>query len=366
MPLSDVQHQPAAQQFVQRAMRCDRLPHGMIFAGPSGVGRQLFASRLAQLLLCSSQLESDDDQTIDACGACDHCIMMAAGTHPDYHVVHRLLNKYHSDSTVRNRKATRLGIDVVRQFLIDPIGKRPSHAAAKVFVVAEAELANPEAQNALLKTLEEPPNNSHVILIATSADAMLETVRSRCQTVRFDALPIDFVRERLTATHTKLTDAHATFLAELSGGSIGEAMWMASVGMHERIDDAVMLIESALKDPVAAGVSAGALAKTISEQIKSDDDDRGDTNLNRLGQTSVIALLSALLRDAMRTAGGHHPNASVSRRLDALATTARPGALAVAIRALNQAEFYVGRSVNSGLTFDSIGIAIRRGLTANA
>jgi len=365
MPLSDVRHQDAAQAYVQRAMRCGRLPHALIFAGPSGVGRQLFAERLARRLLCSAPLEAGDDRAIDACGACIHCIMMAGGTHPDYHVVHRLLNKYHADSAVRNRKATRLSIDVVRQFLIDPIGKRPSHAAAKVFVVVEAELANPEAQNALLKTLEEPPNNSHLVLIATSADALLETVRSRCQIVRFGALPIDFVRAHLAEAHPNLSDAHAAFLAEMSGGSVGQALWMAAIGMHERIGEAAALIESAIKDPVAAGVTAGNLAKAISEQIKTEDDDRGDTNLNRLGQSGVIALLSALLRSALRVASGAAPIAGVSKRLDALAATARPGALAQALRALNTADFYVSRSVNAGLTFDSVGIAIRRGMKAD-
>ncbi len=365
MPLSDVQHQPAAQRFAERALRAGRLPHGLIFAGPAGIGRQLFAERLAQVLLCAAPVTSPDGAT-DACGQCSNCTMMAAGSHPDYRVVHRMLNKFHPDSAVRKRKATQLGIDIVRHFLIDPIGKRPSHAASKVFVVLEAELANAESQNALLKTLEEPPNNSHIILIATSADGLLETIRSRCQTVRFSALPLEFVRAQLMAAHPQLTALQAQFLSELADGSIGQALWMASIGIHGRLEDAVTLIESALRDPVAAGAAAAAMAKAITDQIKSGDDESADTNLVRLGQSTVLALLSALLRLAMRDASGVSDSPSVSPRLSAMATRARPAAIADAIRALGTAEFYVGRSVSASVTFDSVGIAIRRGFAGGA
>lgn len=360
MPLSDVQHQDAPQRNIQRAMRTGRLPHGLIFAGPDGVGKQMFAEQLAAVLLCLSPIDREGIR--DACGACGNCNMSNAGTHPDMHVVHRRLNKFHPNATVRARKATQLSIDVIRHFVIGPVGMRPSHAESKVFVIAEAELMNAEAQNAMLKTLEEPPNNSHILLIAKSADSMLETIRSRCQVVQFGALPTGFVRERLAAARPALNEQHSHFIAEMAGGSIGRAIWLASIGIHDQIDEATGIILEALRDPVAAGANTANAAKALSERIKSDDDSDAavDTNLARLGQSTQIALITSLLREALRIAVGVEPAAFMPNQLSRIAAQTSTRTLSDAIRALNTADFYVGRSANTGLIFDSIGIAIRR------
>lgn len=360
MPLSDVLHQHGPQNYVQRALRSGRLPHALIFAGPDGVGKQMFAERLAALLLCEKPAEANG--AFDACGACVNCELSQAGTHPDYHVVYRQLNKYHPNPTIRARKATQLGIDVIRHFLISPVGMRPSHATHKVFVVAEAELMNADAQNAMLKTLEEPPNNSHLILVTKSADSLLETIRSRCQLVRFGSLPTDFVREQLAVARPELSDAPAHFVAEMADGSIGRAVWLASIGIHEQVDAAAGIILDALRDPVAAGAAAAAAAKEMSEKIKSGDESDAaiDTNLARLGQTTQIALLTMLLRECLRIAVGLPAAPYVPDRLQRLAAQANAHPISQAIRTLNTADFYVGRSVNAGLTFDSVGIALRR------
>ena len=360
MPLSDVRHQDAPQRYIQRAMRTGRLPHGLIFAGPDGVGKQLFAERLAGVLLCQSPIDHDGVQ--DACGKCVNCDMSGAGTHPDFHLVHRLLNKFHPSATVRARKATQLSIAVIRHFVIGPIGMRPSHAAAKVFVIAEAELMNAEAQNAMLKTLEEPPNNSHIILIARSADGLLETIRSRCQLVQFASLPTAFVRERLHAAQPKLDDAESHFIAELAGGSIGRAIWLASIGLHEQIETTAGTIVEAMRDPVAAGAGTANAAKALSDRIKTDDDTdaASDTNLARLGQSTQIALITSLLRESLRIAVGVEPAPFMPSQLARIAAQSSPRALSDAIRSLNTADFYVSRSANTNLIFDSIGIAIRR------
>lgn len=360
MPLSDVLHQDGPQQYVQRAIRSARLPHALIFAGPDGVGKQMFAERVAALLLCEKPIESND--AIDACGVCPSCELSKAGTHPDYHVVYRQLNKFHPDPLVRNRKATQLSIDVIRHFLIGPVGMRPSHAEHKVFVVQEAERMNPAAQNATLKTLEEPPNNSHLILIAKSADALLETIRSRCQVVRFGSLPTAFVREKLAASRRELSESQSQFLAEMAAGSIGQADWLASVGIHEQLDEAAGIILDALRDPVAAGAAASNAAKALADKIKSDDevDASADTNLARLGQTTQIALLTALLRECLRVAAGIAPPPYLPEQLKRIGSRATTSTLASAIRSLSTADFYVGRSVNANLIFDSVGIALRR------
>ncbi|HPF37903.1 MAG TPA: DNA polymerase III subunit [Phycisphaerae bacterium] len=360
MPLSEVLHQEGPQRYVQQALRSGRLPHALIFAGPDGVGKRMFAERLAALLLCETPSKSKE--AVDACGACVNCELSRAGTHPDFHVVHRLLAKFHPSDTVRRRKATQLGIDVIRHFLIGPVGMRPSHASHKVFVVNEAELMNAEAQNATLKTLEEPPNNSHLILIAKSADAMLETIRSRCQTIQFASLPTAFVREKLAEAQGGLSDDQAHFISEMTDGSIGRAVWLASIGIQDMVSDAAAMILEAQRDPVAAAATASDAAKSLSEKIKTGDDldDGVDTNLQRLGQTTQIALLTALLRECMRLSVGLEPAPLLPDSLRGAAAGATTAHIAAAIRSLNTADFYVGRSANTNLIFDSIGIALRR------
>lgn len=360
MPLSDVLHQAGPQRYVQKAIRAGRLPHALIFAGPEGIGKQMFAERLAALLLCETP--TDTDGAFDACGQCVNCELSNAGTHPDYHVVHRLLNKFHPDANVRSRKATQLSIDVIRHFLIGPVGMRPSHATHKVFVIAEADRMNADAQNATLKTLEEPPNNSHLILIASSADSLLETIRSRCQVVQFSSLPTPFVREKLAAAQRNLSDPQAHFIAEMADGSIGRAVWLASIGIHDVVDEAAGIMLEAMRDPVAAGAAAANAAKALADKIKTGDetDADKDTNLQRLGQTTQIALLTAILRECLRLTVGLQPAPLLPDRLSRIAANASSGNIAAAIKSLNTADFYVGRSANTNLIFDSIGIALRR------
>src|SRR5204863_7508786 len=114
-------------------------------------------------------------------------------SHPDYHVVYRQLGRIEKETV----KARDLSIDVVRQYLIGPAGMKTAMNRGKVFLVEEAELMNPFAQNALLKTLEEPYGRTLTILLTDHPAALLPTIRSRCQTVRFAALPEAVVRREL-------------------------------------------------------------------------------------------------------------------------------------------------------------------------
>jgi len=236
MLFSDVLHQDDAQNRLQRALHSGRLPHAYIFGGPDGVGKEMLATRLAALLLCERPQLRESPQELqtaenadgavptrrEPCGHCTDCELLIAGTHPDLHHIYRMLNKHHPDSKVQKRKAGDLRVDVVRHFLIGCIGVHPSRGRAKVFIVREAERLSSGAQNAMLKTLEEPPEHSFLILLATTPDALLATTNSRCQHVAFRCLPAEFVAEQLRIQHNATPEA-ASFLAELSQGSLGLA-----------------------------------------------------------------------------------------------------------------------------------------------
>lgn len=368
MRLSDVLHQSRAVDFIGQSMRRSRLPHGMIFSGPDGVGKQMFATRLARVLLCDAPVLGNVGDTPEACEACINCELSANGQHPDFNVVDRSLGAFLSDGNARKRKHTQLGVDIVREFLIEPAGLRPGNAKSKAFLIPEADLLNPNSQNALLKTLEEPPNNCYLILLVSSAQALLETTRSRCQIVDFDALPDSFVADHLRETQS-LADADINRLTVIAQGSAGRADWLATIAAHEHFDDAVSAVMQAARDPVAASQSFQSLAKQITDKIKKTDagDDQPDLNEARVGQSTALALASVVVSEALRIASSSAPRelGLQSKYTDYFAKTP-PSGWSAAARALNTAEYQIKRSFNVGLIFDAVGIALGRAMLGKA
>src|SRR5277367_908081 len=157
-----------------------RLPHAFLFVGPEGIGKHAFALRLTQALLCERVPESK----LDPCGQCPGCLQVMAGTHPD------LLH------VAKPEDRQELPIRVIRDLCID-LGLKPMSGRRKVAIVDDADDLNDEAANAFLKTLEEPPPGSTLILVGTSAEGQLDTILSRCRVVRFDPLPESELAELL-------------------------------------------------------------------------------------------------------------------------------------------------------------------------
>ncbi len=309
MPLSDVEHQHRAQALVRQAIAHGRLPHAYLFHGPDGVGKRLFARNLAALLLCRQspvgRPESGEPSPIEACGQCEECRLCAAETHPDVHVVHRRLNKFHPDSLVQKRKAIDLGVDVVRHFLIDATGKTPVRGRAKVFIVLEADRITIGAQNALLKTLEEPPGATYIILIVSSPDALLETTRSRCQLVPFAALPTEFVKAQLRRARPDVEASVAAWYARQSCGSVGAAIGGVDQnlkGLYDALEGQWSDLAARRQRPTHADWAERA--KGMSEFYKTADPEISDTEAQRQAIKTMIRLSADVLASAARAAAG--------------------------------------------------------------
>jgi len=203
---------------LRRAYAADRLPHGLVFAGPEGVGKGTTAAALAALFLCERPAGDRP------CGQCDSCRVFPSGNHPDYHVVTKELIRYHDKSGTS--KGTSLSINVIRPEVVDKAGRKAVMGRGKVFVIEQADLMQAAAQNALLKTLEEPAGRTAIVLLTDQPDALLATIRSRTQTFAFVPLPGDVVARELAARGVSAADAAAA--ATLAGGSIGTALkWIA-------------------------------------------------------------------------------------------------------------------------------------------
>lgn len=211
-------HDAVVEQFRQ-ALAHGRLASTFLFVGPPGIGKRSFADKLAQSLLCPHT----DPHSLVPCGACDSCVQAAAGTHPDLIVIRKPADKSFIPLAAfvgdDNRR--------MRDGLCHDIALKPFMGGRKVAIIDDADHLNEESANALLKTLEEPPPRSVLILIGTSADRQLPTIRSRAQTIRFRPLPADDVARILLDERLASDESQARRMAEFSSGSVMQAVDLA-------------------------------------------------------------------------------------------------------------------------------------------
>jgi len=207
---------------LRRAVARNRLASSFLFCGPAGVGKRTFALRLAQALLCRERPAVD----LDPCGACPSCRMALANTHPDIEVVAKPEDKASLPLDLF------LGDDEHRgqEGLCHWIGLKPFMGGRRIAIIDDADLlaaGRAEVANSLLKTLEEPPPQSVLILIGTSPARQLPTIRSRCQLIRFLPLPEETVARLLVAKALVSDEAEAARLARFSEGSLQQAIELA-------------------------------------------------------------------------------------------------------------------------------------------
>lgn len=374
MSLAEVKHQAGAQRRIQRAIVRDRIPHAYLFHGPDGVGKEKLALGLARLLLCENPLErviDGDDSTVvglerlrDGCGVCEACRSVVARTHPDLHLIYRQLNREHPKPEVRKRKALDIGVDVLRHFVIDTVGLTPTLRRGKVYIIREADRMNEAAQNALLKTLEEPPGATVIILLAAATDRLLPTTLSRCQIVRFDALPTEFVCGRLAESGLGLSPEQTLWYAQVGAGSLGRAMEHAADKLFEVNQRLVVGMAALASDPEGASFSPGDLAKTWIDEAKAlgelhrkRDPEISDTEAGRRGLTALFQLASTWFADLLRLLSEAGPvvvNASYRSELESAAALVDAGAAIEAVNRLAEARRQLDLNVNTQLCVEVV------------
>ncbi len=227
MPFSEIIGQERAVDVLRGALRRGALHHAYLFAGPEGVGKATVARLFAQAANC-------DRSQDDACGDCLPCRKILRGVHPDVLVLseERAMAK-------AGRWEPRGGRAPSKDIVVDQIRDLMDHRLAlkrfegrRRFVIADpADAMNVQAQNAFLKTLEEPPEDTTLVLVAARADSLLPTVRSRCLRMAFAPLPQALVEERLRAAGRPPEEARLA--AALSGGSLGKALGLDAAALAE-------------------------------------------------------------------------------------------------------------------------------------
>jgi DNA polymerase-3 subunit delta' len=205
MPFRDIVGNQRIRALLSRALEQGTLPPSLLMAGPSGIGKRRVALALAEALNC---LQPRTDP-VDACGECVSCRKIARGTHPDIVVVEP------GDSGA-------IKIDQIRD-VIDRASYRPFEARRRLVIADDADAMLDAAQNALLKTLEEPPPASVFVLVSAMPDLLLPTVRSRCPRLRFAPLTEAEVAAVLMRDHG-YAESDARAAAAESDGSLGRAL----------------------------------------------------------------------------------------------------------------------------------------------
>jgi DNA polymerase-3 subunit delta' len=263
MLFDNIQGQESAIDTLRHALASDHLGHAYLFTGPAGVGKKRMALALAQALLC-------EDKPRAGCGVCSGCVLVAARTHPDLVVI---------VPTAGKRDVT---IDQVRD-LQRLLGLRSARGGKKVAVLDDAHLLNPAAQSALLKILEEPPGDALLLLLTVNSATLSRPLLSRCQQVRFAALPFPVVEELLVREHGK-DPATARALALYSRGSIGRAVVLDPQVFTEERQYAVKELQQLKGAPFTAltHLAEWLVADRVKKSAASDQPNEGRASGERL------------------------------------------------------------------------------------
>jgi len=293
-------HRPLLE-LLSRAVRRGTLPPSLLFAGPHGVGKRLTAVALAQALNCERHVEYSTRPTSggdpggnDACGECAACSRIARGVHADVLIVEP------GDSGS-------IKIEQIRD-VVERTGYRPFEGRRRVVIIDGADALGLPAQDAILKTLEEPPSASVFVLITDRPDVLLPTVRSRVQRLRFAPLPPGDVAALLIRDHgMSAAEAHAA--AAASDGSVGRAIDGSADGAMEARDVAARLLQG------AAGSMDPRRRLDAAKLLTGGGSDRDELSRRLLALSSLIRDLGVL---GARADGRTLANADLEPQLQSL------------------------------------------------
>ncbi len=350
--------QHLAVDILQSALRGGRLHHAYVFHGPVGVGKFTTARAFAAVLLCPQPV-AEPNEPVRPCGRCPACVQVQQGSHPDDHLITKELARFSGDANVRQRKLTTIPIDVLRQNMLEPVQLAATLGHTKVFTVDEAQLIAEPAQNLLLKTLEEPPPNTYIILVTDSEHRLLPTIRSRCQRVPFVPLP-DKVIADWRSGQARLDPHHERWLIAFAGGSLGQAQLAADRGLYEWAKVVLPALDAMARQqhPHALG---GQMAGFIDEFAKSwvqDNEGASKDAANRRASALLFSMIGQHARLRLRELADQSDGADTDAAEAAIEPWLR------AIDALGEAQRHLSSNVNLGLVLDHLVSRLFRALSA--
>lgn len=224
----DIIGQIQIREHLQTAIQQKNISHAYLFTGDVGSGKHTMSAAFVKALLCESPTADGD-----SCGRCKSCLQAESKNHPDIHYIS------HEKFNIR--------VDEIREQLNNDVQIKPYGSPYKVYIISDAQRMNEQAQNALLKTLEEPPSYAVIILLCDNASSLLPTITSRCITLQMKPVSKEEIAEYLM-TKKQMESDRAQIAAGFCQGNIGQAIRFASsedfqqmktqvLNLLKRIDD---------------------------------------------------------------------------------------------------------------------------------
>lgn len=250
MEESRVLGQNHIEKHFENAIKMGKISHAYIINGEEGTGKMALAMKFARALQCESQ-----EHVGKACGQCRSCKQTVSKNQPDIKYV--------------TCEKSGIGVDEIREQINDDIDIKPYSSKYKIYIVPDSEKMTVQAQNALLKTIEEPPEYAIIILLTTNADIFLQTILSRCVMLNIRPVREETIKNQLMAEYS-VSDYEAKIAATFSGGNPGKAIKLATSeefkDLKQQVVRTLISLESGGMDVVSQNVKvAGEFKKNINE-----------------------------------------------------------------------------------------------------
>jgi DNA polymerase-3 subunit delta' len=340
-----IRGQDAARQTFLTAVERGRLAHAYLLVGPEGVGKLLFARELAKAFLCEKP-----PAEVTACDHCPACAQAEAGTHPDLLFLRTPEGKHE------------LPVDEMRGFCAQ-LALKPARGRRKIGIVVDADDFNEESANSFLKTLEEPPPGSLLLLVATSTDRQLPTILSRCQVVRFAPLSNADVAAVLEERGVE-DAAKRERLARLGGGSAGRALALADDSIWQVRQQLLEGLTSPRPDFQRLAEAWSAFYETPVKDATKEAGKGGkeagkdkDTAMQRVRASLVLKFLVEAVQSALRLSLGASVTGldpAEAHRLKTFAARVGTDGLMELLEKCVEADYHVERRVQLILVVESV------------
>lgn len=226
---SDIVGQEQLREHLENAIRLNKISHAYIINGERNAGKEFIAKTFAMALQCEKRGASDPQET-EPCGECHSCRQAASGNHPD---IIRLTHE----------KPNTIGVDDIRSQINNDIIIKPYSGPKKIYIINEGEKMTVQAQNALLKTLEEPPEYALILILTANVGALLPTIQSRCVILNMKPARDDQIRKYLMET-MEIPDYKADICVAFARGNLGKARLLAKSEEFDKVkEEAITLLK---------------------------------------------------------------------------------------------------------------------------
>lgn len=308
-----IRGQERAIATLSRALLGTHLHHAWILHGPFGVGKCSTALEFARLLLDPASTREHMEAFAPPRGTRVQALI-DAGSHPDLHMIRKERSEDSQIASLRDKKQTNIPIDLLRELMLGgaidgrhfdgPVWRTAYLGHRKVFLIDEAELLDEIGQNALLKTLEEPPPGTYILLATTREDRLLPTIRSRCQRVGFAPLDADSMRAWLNSAELSLDGADREWVERFAAGSPGLVAVAAQHGVHSWARELAPVLRELSRGRFQAGLGdrMAELVSDCAERIVKENARASKEAANRLGVRLLFGVLGQTIRDGLANA----------------------------------------------------------------